>query len=69
MHKEGTIPQAYCMKCRGKVEMKIALQDMGLPVATYEGNMADEREFDLGRICRIIDLFATETLGIKKITA
>ena len=50
-----------------QMEMKIALQNMRLPVMTFEGNMADEREFDEGRTTRLIDLFVTETLGLKKV--
>ena len=42
-------------------------QKMGLPVMTFEGNMADEREFDEARTARMIDLFVTETLGLKKV--
>ena len=52
-----------------QMEMKIALQSMGLPVFAYEGNMADEREFDETRTRRLIDLFVGETLGLKKATA
>ena len=51
-----------------QMEMKIALQNMGLPVLTFEGNMADEREFDETRTYRLIDLFVRETLGLKKVT-
>jgi benzoyl-CoA reductase subunit B len=40
---------------------------MGLPVLTFEGNMADERQFDEVRTKRLIDLFVTETLGLKKV--
>jgi benzoyl-CoA reductase subunit B len=50
-----------------QMEMKIAVQKLGLPVMTFEGNMADEREFDEGRTRRFIDLFVTETLGLKKV--
>ena len=50
-----------------QMEMKIALQNMGLPTMTFEGNMADEREFDEARTHRFIDLFVTETLGLKKV--
>jgi len=50
-----------------QMEMKIALQEIGLPVMTFEGNMADEREFDEARAKRLMDLFVTETLGLKKI--
>jgi hypothetical protein len=47
--------------------MKLALQDMAMPVLTFEGNMADSREFDEARVGRVIDLFVTETLGLKKL--
>ena len=50
-----------------QMEMKIALANMGMPVMTFEGNMADEREFDEARTKRFIDLFITETLGLKKV--
>ena len=52
-----------------QMEAKNALAKMGLPVMTFEGNMADEREFDEVRTARMIDLFVTETLGLKKIAA
>ncbi len=51
-----------------QMEMKIALQKRGLPSLFFEGNMADEREFDEVRTQRLIDLFITETLGLKKLT-
>lgn len=50
-----------------QMEMKIALQNMRMPVMTFEGNMADEREFDETRTKRLIDLFIAETLGLKKV--
>jgi len=50
-----------------QMEMKIALQKMKLPVMTFEGNMADEREFDEARTRRLMALFLTETLGLKKV--
>lgn len=50
-----------------QMEMKIALQNMGLPVLTFEGNMADEREFDETRTQRLVNLFLTETLGLTKV--
>ena len=49
-----------------QMEMKNALAKMGMPVMTFEGNMADEREFSEGRTAGMIDLFVTETLGLKK---
>jgi hypothetical protein len=48
------------------MQLKIALQKMGLPVLTYEGNMADARQFDQPKVERLVDLFVTETLGLKK---
>jgi benzoyl-CoA reductase subunit B len=50
-----------------RLEAKNALAKLGLPVMTFEGNMADEREFDEARTARMIDLFVTETLGLKKV--
>ena len=50
-----------------QMEMKIALQKMGLPVLTFEGNMADDRQFDEVRTRRLVDLFVKETLGLKKV--
>jgi len=52
-----------------QMQMKQSLQKIGLPVMTFEGNMADEWEFDEGRFQRLIDLFVTETLGLKKVTS
>lgn len=34
---------------------------------TYEGNMGEKREFDEARTKRLIDLFITETPGLKKV--
>lgn len=48
-------------------EIENALAKMGLPVMTFEGNMANEREFNEARTARMIDLFVTETLGLKKV--
>lgn len=48
-----------------QMQLKIALQRLGIPVMTFEGNMADEREFDEGRVQRLLELFVTETLGLK----
>jgi benzoyl-CoA reductase subunit B len=49
-----------------QMETKIALSKM-VPTMSYEGNMADDREFDEARTLRLIDLFLTETLGLKKL--
>lgn len=43
------------------------LSKTGMSVITFEGNMADEREFDEARTARMIDLFVTATLGPKKV--
>jgi len=40
---------------------------LGLPVMTFERNRGDEREFEELRTARMIDLFVTETLGLKKV--
>jgi len=50
-----------------QMEMKNTLLKMGLPVMTFEGNMADEREFDEARTSRMLDLFVSETFGLKKV--
>jgi len=34
-------------------------------LTSTDGNMADERQFDEPRTRRLIDLFVTETLGLK----
>jgi hypothetical protein len=49
------------------MEMKNTVAKIGLPFMTFEGNMADEREFDEARTARMTDLFVTETLGLKKV--
>jgi hypothetical protein len=33
-----------------QMQLKIAVQGMDIPAMTFEGNMADEREFDEGRV-------------------
>jgi len=38
-------------------------------VVLLKGNMADEREFDEARTARMINLFMTETLGLRKVAA
>ncbi|MCL5962508.1 MAG: benzoyl-CoA reductase, bzd-type, subunit O [Chloroflexi bacterium] len=50
-----------------QMQAKQALQNIGLPTLTFEGNMGDEREFDEARTHRLIDLFVSETLGLKKV--
>jgi hypothetical protein len=36
------------------MEMKNAIAKMGIPVMTFEGYVADEREFDEARTARMI---------------
>jgi len=49
------------------MEIKNSRVRLGLPVMTFEVNMAEEREFDESRTARMIDLFVRETLGLKKV--
>jgi benzoyl-CoA reductase subunit B len=46
----------------GIAENRLGLIEAGFPVMTFEGNMGDEREFDLARTTMRIDSFM-ETLG------
>jgi benzoyl-CoA reductase subunit B len=48
----------------GIAENKLALKEAGVPVMHFEGNMGDEREFDLERTRAEIDAFL-EILGAK----
>ena len=50
----------------GQMEMNRALLEAGIPTLTYEGNMADPREFDEPRTLARIESFM-ETLGLKRI--
>ncbi len=47
-------------------EVRLALMAAGYPVVTYEGNMADRREFDEGQTMRRITAFM-ESMNLKKI--
>ncbi len=49
----------------GIAENRLGLIEAGYPVMTFEGNMGDEREFDLARTMTRVDTFM-ETLGLKK---
>jgi benzoyl-CoA reductase subunit B len=49
----------------GIAENRLGLIEAGYPVMTFEGNMGDEREFDLSRTMARIDSFM-ETLDLKK---
>ena len=48
----------------GIAENKLALKEAGVPVMHFEGNMGDEREFDLERTRAEIDAFL-EILGAR----
>jgi len=48
----------------GIAENRLGLLEAGFPVMTFEGNMGDEREFDLNKTMGRIDAFM-ETLGFK----
>jgi benzoyl-CoA reductase subunit B len=49
----------------GIAENRLGLIEAGFPVMTFEGNMGDEREFDITKTMARVDAFM-ETLGIKK---
>lgn len=49
----------------GIAENRLGLIEAGFPVMTFEGNMGDEREFDMNKTMARIDAFM-ETLGIKR---
>ena len=49
----------------GIAENRLGLIDAGFPVMTFEGNMGDEREFDMTKTMARIDAFM-ETLGVKR---
>lgn len=51
----------------GQMELKSFLSQQGIPCMTYEGNLADTREFDLPRTITKIDTFM-ETVGLKKLS-
>ena len=50
----------------GIAENRLGLIEAGIPVMTYEGNMADEREFDEGRARSRVDSFM-ESLGLERL--
>ncbi len=50
----------------GIAENALALKEAGIPITYFEGNMADEREFDLRRSQARIDAFM-ETLGLTQV--
>ena len=49
----------------GIAENRLGLLDRGNKVMTYEGNMGDEREFDIGAVQTRFDIFL-ESIGLKK---
>ena len=49
----------------GIAENRLGLIEAGFPVMTFEGNMGDEREFDLPKTMARVEAFM-ETLGVKK---
>lgn len=49
----------------GIMENRLGLAEAGIPVMSYEGNMGDEREFDLERTQNRIDAFM-EMLNLKR---
>lgn len=55
------------LTCIGVMENRLALQEAGIPVMTYEGNMADKREIDERQILDRLDSFM-ESLGLQKIS-
>ena len=52
----------------GQMENRIRIQDEGLPVMTYEGNMGDKRELDEAEVLDRVDAFM-ESLDLTKIGA
>ena len=51
--------------CRRQERGPRLLAAAGIPVMTYEGNMGDEREFDMVRAQNRVDSFM-ETLNLKR---
>jgi len=47
------------------VSFRLGLAAAGIPAMTCEGNMGDEREFDIGRAQNRVDSFM-EALGLKR---
>ncbi len=50
----------------GQMENRLALMKAGIPVVTYEGNMADKRDFDEAQTIDRIESFM-ESLGLSKL--
>ena len=51
----------------GQMELNYFMADQNIPCMTYEGNLADVREFDMPRTIAKIDTFM-ETLDLKKLS-
>ena len=49
----------------GIAENRLAIQKAGIPTMPFEGNMGDEREFDLARTMQRVDAFM-ESIGMEK---
>ncbi len=49
-----------------QLETKLALDDAGVPTLTYEGNMADKREFDGAQVLDRLESFM-ENLGLNRL--
>lgn len=49
----------------GIAENRLAIQKAGIPTMPFEGNMGDEREFDLERTMKRVDAFM-ESIGVEK---
>jgi len=69
-HTDGVIIHLN-MGCEGsatgQMELNYFLSEQNIPSATYEGNMADVREFDYERTIAKINTFM-ETLGLEKLS-
>ena len=50
----------------GQMENRLALIEAGIPVVTYEGNMADNRDFDYARTKVKIEAFL-DSQGLKQL--
>ncbi len=49
----------------GIAENRLAIQKAGIPAMPFEGNMGDEREFDLERTMKRVDAFM-ESIDMEK---
>ena len=52
----------------GQMELRLSLLRAGIPVVTYEGNMADKREYDEAEALNRIDALM-ESMGLKKLAS